>query len=70
MVRTWGILIAIVFSICISGLPVVAQTTSDDLLYNPSQEFIDDFFLKLSDGSYIYAEDDASIVMRRLFSFK
>lgn len=45
--------------------------TVDDYLYQPSGQFLDSFFLTFAEGGYVYPEaEDASMVLRRLYSFK
>ncbi|MBU1023341.1 hypothetical protein KKB99_03540, partial [bacterium] len=58
----------LVVSIILIGSPARTEISNDKLLYNPSVEFVDDFFLALSQGNQVYPEtEDASLVLRRLY---
>jgi hypothetical protein len=51
----------------LTGTTAFAVVTTDDLLYEPSEQFLDDFFLSLTTGNYVYPEtEDAALVLRRL----
>ncbi|MCD6217189.1 hypothetical protein J7L05_04940 [bacterium] len=52
----------------LTGTTAFAVVTTDELLYEPSEQFLDDFFLSLTTGNYVYPEtEDAALVLRRLY---
>ncbi len=52
----------------LTGTAAFAAATTDDLLYEPSEQFLDDFFLSLTTDNYVYPEtEDAALVLRRLY---
>lgn len=58
----------LICSMTITGTTAFAAVTTDDLLYEPSEQFLDDFFLSLTTGNYVYPEtEDAALVLRRLY---
>jgi hypothetical protein len=70
MNRVYILILAVIILPLWLGLPLNASVTTDDFLYNPSPEFMDDFFLKLGEGKYKYPETgDAALVLRRLHAF-
>ncbi len=60
----------LICSIMFSGNTASAVVTTDDLLYSPPEQFLDDFFFSLTMGNSVSHETkDASLVLRRLYSF-
>ena len=64
-----------VFCLLIPASQQVFAVDVDDYLYEPSVEFLDDFFLAFAEEGYIYPESDAGYihstrVLRQTISFQ
>lgn len=71
MIRvTYKIFLMLICLTMLLGTTASADITTDDILYNTPDQFLDDFFSSLTMGNTIDHEtEDASLVLRRLYQF-
>ena len=67
---TYNFFLMLICLFVFSANAASADATTDDILYNTPDQFLDDFFSSLTLGNSINHEtEDASLVLRRLYSF-